>query len=144
MGEPGSNFAHSQDCLTSVPHMGFNIAKTQVYWTWCSAAFTSTGFSKITLKYKVKQIFKWFLDWTRPQHFTVCSTTQTGILLKITNHRTKPQHASGYIKNSLKRDLFLQLGRGKNDILALSPKASEAAKFPEVPDNLKAWQARLS
>lgn len=38
-------------------------------------------------------------------------TTQTGTLLKTTNPRTKPHHASGYIKNPLKRDLFLQLGR---------------------------------
>lgn len=47
-------------------------------------------------------------------------TTQTGIVLKITNHRTKPQHASGYIKNSLKRDLFLRQGRGKMTFWALA------------------------
>lgn len=53
MGEPGFSFASFQDCLTSAPHTGFNVAKTEYpkLVNANSVAFTSTGFSKITLKY---------------------------------------------------------------------------------------------
>lgn len=76
--------------------------------------------------------------------------SHVAILAKTPNHRTESFHfkptfqsstsqqtCSGYLE-----DLKLVKGEGGGE--RFGPSASEAAKVQEVPDNLKASQARLS